>query len=374
MGILTIHRSMKSLFALLLLTHSANIAATELNFSKDQLEQRWADRIEKLLETDKLPLIDLQTSLKSEQIKQFIPDAFDVFDEIGIALMAADGYQRPKDGSKGYRWSNYILELVNDHPDYFIPTTNGGTNSNWLKQKGEDERHYIDQLEHEVRSGRYRVMGELDFRHYMSSIQCSRGRNDRDNAIPLSSPNGHRLFALSAERGIPFSIHLEAEDRELTELERMLRQYPKAKVIVSHFGQLRHPEKQRRFTPRYVRHLLNSYPNLFFDLAIGHPNRQYQCAGPDNNRLLEGDTVIWMGSEGNQKKRVRTEYLAIFKEFDRRFVFASDYGGGRAPLTRHLREKVDNFRDIIRDLPEKARHQFAYRNAWRLLTGREWNR
>jgi hypothetical protein len=27
---------------------------------------------------------------------------------------------------------------------------------------------------------------------------------------------------------------------------------------------------------------------------------------------------------------------------------------------------------IIRDLPEAAKHNIAYRNAWHLLTGRAW--
>jgi len=27
---------------------------------------------------------------------------------------------------------------------------------------------------------------------------------------------------------------------------------------------------------------------------------------------------------------------------------------------------------IVRDLPETARHDIGYRNAWKLLTGRDW--
>jgi len=54
----------------------------------------------------------------------------------------------------------------------------------------------------------------------------------------------------------------------------MLAAYPKAKVIVAHFTHIRHPEKQRRFTPDYVRHLLSTYPNLYYDLANGHSNRK----------------------------------------------------------------------------------------------------
>jgi len=53
-------------------------------------------------------------------------------------------------------------------------------------------------------------------------------------------------------------------------------------------------------------------------------------------------------------------------------VVGTDYGGGRAPLPDYLNSKVENIRLILRDLPTAAKHDIAYRNAWKLLTGREW--
>lgn len=344
----------------------------ELKYSRGELEARWRARVQSLLDQGKLPKIDMETSIKAEQIADSIPGAFAAMDELGVALLAADGYQHPKDGSRGYRWSYYIRELVNRYPDRFIPTANGGTNPSWLAEK-DGKQHYIAQIENHVRAGVYAHMGELDFRHYMSSSQCRDGRRDRDNDIPMNSGNGHRIFQLSAQTGVPFAAHLEPEDAALDHLQEMLAAYPRAKLIVAHFGQLRHPEKQKRFTPDFVRGLLSRYRNLSYDLSTGHPNRRYRCSGASNQTTLIGDTALWQGGEGSQTDTLKGAWRSILSDFSERFVFATDYGGGRPPLGRFLRGKVANFDRIIRGLPEPAKHNIAYKNAWKLLTGKAWD-
>lgn len=350
----------------------AHAQTDELKLTRAVLEDRWRVRIQGFLDQGKLPLIDMESSLEQAQVDEFVPGVLDTFDELAIAVMVADGYQREKDGSQGYRWSNYILDLVNAHPDAFAPVANGGTNPNWLAEKGGKAKDFIDQMEAHIRTGTFASMGEFDFLHYMSSSQCKNNRTDRDSSIPLNGENGHRLFKLAAETGVPFSIHLEPEDRALDALEEMLASYPKAKVIIAHFGQIRHPEVQTRFTPAYVRHLLSTYPNLWYDLATGEPNRTYKCAGANNSDVLKGDTVLWKGSPGLQTAELHPDYKDILSTFSDRFVFATDYGGGRKALPAYLREKHENFMRIIKDLPIEAQHDIAYRNAWRLLTGRAW--
>lgn len=346
--------------------------AAELAFSRAQLTMKWRVRIQTLLDQGKLALIDMESSLQQQQVAEYIPEALKTFDDLGIAMMSADGYQDPKDGRKGYRWSRYVQGLVNDHPSHFIPTANGGTNPNWFKQKGGKATDYIDQMEAEIRTGRYFSMGELEFRHYMSSSQCKQGRVDRNVDIALDGENGHRVFALSADTGVAFVIHLEPEPQALAALEEMLGAYPGARVIVAHFGQVRHPEVQDGFTPDLVRRLLATYANLYYDLATGHPNRPYKCAGADNALVLRGDTVLWSGAPGHQSDVLQPAYQAILTDFSDRFVFATDYGGGRRPLPQFLKGKHENFMRIIRDLPKDAQHNIAYRNAWKLLTGKAW--
>ena len=367
---------MRSLAALCLCACLAATAAraddiVSLKYSRTELEAAWRTRIQSLLAKGKLPKIDMETSLGRDQAAEYLSAAFTAMDDLGVAMFAADGYQRPKDGSKGYRWSSYILDLVNRYPDRFVPTANGGTNPNWTKQKG-DGRSFTAQMETAIRSGAYFHMGELEFRHYMSSSQCRNWRLDRDVTVPMDSANGRRIFALSAETGVPFSAHLEPEDAALDALEKMLGEFPKAKVIVAHLGQVRHPEAETRFTPAYVRKLLTTYPNLYYDLSTGGPSRHYKCAGPHNSDEIYSDTVLWEGSGNSQSDTVTADWRAVLTDFSDRFVFASDYGGGRDALPGFLAERVANFNLIIRDLPDAAKRNIAYRNAWKLLTGRPW--
>ena len=348
---------------------TSNRFAQELKVQ--HLHAKWRARIQSLLDAGKLPKIDMETSWSEDAVRGYVPEIFPLLDELGIALIAADGRQRKADGSAGYRWSNYMSEAAEKYPDRFIPTTNGGTSPNWLEQK-DGTGSFIEQLEKQILTGRYALIGELDFRHYMSSHQCAAGSNGRDNSIPLTSANGHRVFRLSHDTGVPFVIHLEPEDEPLAQLEKMLDQYPKAIVVVAHFGQLRHPERQKGFTPQKVRSLFSRFPNLNWDLSTGWPNREYRCAGLNNDRILKGDTVLWAATALGQSDTVSPEWRAIFTEFHDRFVFATDFGSGRPPLQGFLRDKVVNFERIVRDLPREVQHAFAYKNAWRLLTGKPW--
>ena len=217
-----------------------------------------------------------------------------------------------------------------------------------------------------MRSGHYPIMGEYEFRHYMSSQQCKDNRTERDVDVPLDGANGHRLFRLSADTGIAFLIHNEPEDASLGGLEKMLMAYPKAKVIQAHFGQIRHPERETQFTPERVRRMLATHPNLYFDISTGAPGRRYRCA----DGIL--DVVLWRRDGESQMGKLIPAYKAILTEFSTRFVTGMDYGGGRSPLPEFIEARAKNARLIIRDLPDGARHDIAYRNAWKLLTGRDW--
>ena len=72
------------------------------------------------------------------------------------------------------------------------------------------------------------------------------------------------------------------------------------------------------------------------------------------------------------RDELEKKWKKILVEFSDRFVFATDYGGGRKPLDEYLTKKVNNFNNIIKDLPNEAKHKIAYKNAWYLLTGKNW--
>ena len=341
----------------------------QLKYSQAEIEDKWQVRIQSFLDKDVIPLIDLLSFLPREDSKPVIRWTKDIMDEDGVALISFAGYWAPKEpGSKGHRWDYFIHRLVNAEPDRFILTTNKGGNKNWWKQKSGRPRDYIEQLEQQVLGGDYPFIGQIEFRHYMSNAQCRAGKIHRDINIPLNGPNGHRVFKLSSVTSVPFSIHLEPEDSPLDALEEMLQVYPKAKVIVSHFGQIRHPDREQHFEPQLIEHLLMAYPNLYFDLSNGAPGRKYKC---DDLRVI--DTVIWdEDGRGGQTDRLKMDYKKILIKFSDRFVAGFDYGPSNRQSPNFLKRRIENIRLILRDLPDEAKHNIGYRNAWYLLTHKTW--
>ncbi len=342
----------------------------QLEYKQAEIEHKWKARIQSLLDEDMVPLIDLLSFLPRENSKPVIRWTKEIMDAEGVALISFAGYWAPKEsGGKGHRWDYFIHRVVNADPDRFILTTNKGGNKNWWNKKSGRSWDYIDQLEEQVLSGNYPFIGQIEFRHYRSNAQCKAGKVDRDIDIPIDGPLGHRVFQLSAASGIPFSIHLEPENSALTALQKMLQSYPKAKVIVSHFGQVRHPQKESKFGPKLVEQMLTDYPNLYFDLSTGEPGRVYKCG---DHRVL--DTVIWEGGRwGSQTDSLKKEYRDIFIRFSNRFVAGFDYGPANRQSADYLKQRIENMRRILHDLPDEAKHNIGYRNAWHLLTKNAWN-
>ena len=342
----------------------------KLKYTRQQIEGKWQARIQSFLDKGEIPLVDLLSFLPRENSGPVIRMTKQVMDKRAVALISFAGYEAPQEtGSRGHRWDYFPQRLANADPDYFILTTNKGSNKYWYSQKGGKLHHFVDQLEQQVRGGDYAFIGQIEFRHYPSNAQCKAGRAAKRNIdIPLNGNNGHRVFRLATETGVPVAIQLEPEDEPLAALEEMLAAYPKAKIILSHFGQIRHPEREKQFTPALVERLLNTYPNLYYDLSTGEPGRYYQCEG---HKVM--DTVIWQAdSSGGQRNTLQVEYKNLLIKYSNRFVVGFDFGAPNRQSDSYLESRIRNIRLILRDLPASAKHDIGYRNAWFLLTGRSW--
>lgn len=156
---------------------------------------------------------------------------------------------------------------------------------------------------------------------------------------------------------MPFQIHYEVEDDLLAPLEKMLKQYPKAKVIWCHYAQVRYIERASRYTPVYVDGLLRRFPNLYFDTAFGDAGSVYPLSNQRHAR-------VW-GDNG----RLRPEWRDIIVANPGRFLSALDLGGDRLDRIVEYDKKHRNF---LNQLPSETQHQVAYRSAWSLLFGEEF--
>lgn len=303
----------------------------------------WRRRILSILNRGRLPILDTQATYIEGRTN--IPRMIEYMDELDIAQIAfAPAFSATSAPS---------LDLYRNHPGHFIPTTNSGEFPRWWT----NPLAFVAGLRRDLESGMYFFMGEHEFRHYPSPEQVRAGRSDRDISVDISGPAGDALFALSAEFGVAFQIHYEIEDRLLAPLEAMLERHPQARVIWCHLAMIRYPERSSRYSPAYVRGLIERFPNLHFDLAVPDPNAIYQPSGARHSTLYTGG-------------RLDGKWAELFEQYPERFLAASDY---RPQVADEYPNQISRQRKLILDtLGERARHLIAYGNAWRLITGASW--
>ncbi|BCB26093.1 hypothetical protein SKTS_09790 [Sulfurimicrobium lacus] len=324
-------------------------ADDRVEFAK--LKSGYAQRLKKILAAGGLPYIDIESSCNSTKLD--VDHVAKNMDDLNIGLMALSADIGKGQFENGVRFDNLSQRLLASYPDRFIPVGNGGQ----APALTEATDAFVDAQEAAARGRQIMLLGEYEFRHYPSPRQVKRNELDRDADVPIDGPIGHRVFAMSEKTGMPLQIHYEIEDGLLAPLEKMLQQYPKARVIWCHLAQIRYIERASGYSPGYVETLIKRFPNLYFDTAFGDSGSIYPLSGQHHAR-------VW-ASDGNLK----AEWRDLIVAYPQRFVSALDLGGDRMSRIVEYDQKHRNF---LQRLPDETRHQVAYRSAWSLLFGEEF--
>jgi len=305
----------------------------------------WRRRINSILDRGRLPIIDMEaTYIEGTTSLSRMIDYMNTLDVAQIAFAAANA-----------QTSQPSLDLYLKYPEYFIPTTNSGEFPRWWR----DPAAFLDGIGNDLKSGDYVLMGEHEFRHYPSPEQVHANNRSRDISIDIGGPAGQALFSISEESGVAFQIHYEIEDALLGPLETMLERYPRAKVIWCHLGMIRYPNRASRYSPQYVDQLIGRFPGLHFDLAVPGPGNVYRPSGAEDSTIYKNGQLA-------------DAWKALLEKHPDRFIAASDY---RPPVEQDYPQLIGRQRSLILDaLSEPTQHQIAYGNAWRLITGRSWQR
>ncbi len=330
---------------------AARIGSAREGMDLLRLKAGYARRLKKILSSGGLPYIDIESSCNSTKVD--IDDVAESMDRLNIGLMALSADIGRGQFEKGVRYDNLSEKLIARYPTHFIAVGNGGQ----PPVLTETPDSFLDAQGEAARDGRIALLGEFEFRHYASPRQVKRGQLDRDVAIPIDGVTGHRLFSLSEKSGMPFQLHYEVEDALLAPLEKMLKQYPKAKVIWCHVGQVRYAERASRYSPAYVNDLLKRFPNLYFDTAFGDAYSVYPLSNQRHAR-------VW-GTNGG----LRPDWRDVLVANPGRFLSALDLGGDRM---EQIAEYDQKHRLFLKQLPLETQHQIAYRSAWSLLFGEEF--
>ncbi len=307
----------------------------EFNFLKSK--QGYLNRIQSIKKSGTIPIIDIESSYNPNN---FDPDSFvKAMNRSGIAQSCLS-LDPPRNKPA---WSDEGNQLAQKFPEHFIPTGNGGTIM-WAQTP----ETFLNENERYITKQKLPLMGEFEFRHYPSPRHVKRGVTDRNVSIPIDGVHGHRLFAFAEKTGIPFQIHYEIEDELLPPLEKMLSQYPNAKVIWCHLGQIRYSARSSIYSPEYLGALLNKHKNLYIDTAFGDSRSIYPLSGEPHARY-------WANQDAWNKLIISNPY---------RFLAALDLGGDRIDK---LDEWTGYLRHFLRLLPEKTAEIVAYKAAWKLL-------
>ena len=312
------------------------------------LKNNWRTRIKSILKSGVTPLIDVESS--------FNPGKFDLLDyakkmdTYGVALIAFSAQIGDNAYEKdGKVWHDAPRSLLSADAFRYVPVTTAAMFPAWIKEPVRFVNETIEKADKEA----YPLLGEFEFRHYLSPRQAKRKELDRDVNIPIDSEAGHLLFAYAQRSGKAFQIHYEKEDILFAPLEKMLQTYPKANVIWCHLAQVRYGDKAKQYSPSYVKTLIERYPNLYFDLAFGDKDSLYKPSG-------EYHATIWDRSSGSLKE----EWKQLIEAYPFRFLMAFDIGGDRHDA---LAEKVENARNILKSLSPKTQEIIAYKAFWKLV-------
>ena len=303
----------------------------------------WRRRIRSILNRQRLPIIDIEATYVAGRTN--IAQMIDNMNELDVAQIAF----APAFAATGQP----ALDLFSKYPDYFIPTTNSAEFPRWWS----DPLKFLSGVSEDLKTARYFLMGEYEFRHYPSPEQAAAGQTFRDISIPLDGPAGQALFRLSEDTGFAFQLHYEIEDQLMPILESMLARHPRVKVIWCHLAMIRYANRAKSYNPTYIGSLIERFRGLHFDLAVPDPRHVYQPSG-------ERDATLF--TEG----RLDEQWQALLEKYPERFFAASDY---RPPIEQFYKNNILRQRSLILDaLSERTRHMIAYGNAWRIITGEPW--
>ena len=304
-------------------------------------------RIEGMLKQGILPIIDTEFHFGDKVSPEAI---IKQMDKNGVALIWLAPILRVG--------SEESLRLNKKYPDRFVPTTMNGDSKKWHG----GNKKFLDKLEKQVRTGKYFAMGEFEARHYPSSV------NSRNVHTPVDSAGMQVVFQLSSETGIAFSLHHEAEDALLPELEKMLAKYPKAKVIWDHVGRNRNYQTWKTFrSADAVRDFLTKYPNLYFDFLPSRPGSKYKFDGTGYGKKGYVEGIMYDYSSA--KVKLAAEWKKVIEEFPDRFVIGSDANTGAGIAKFNKYDKVSYiYRDIIlKGLDKNVAEKIAYKNWLRVI-------
>lgn len=254
-----------------------------------------------------LPIIDLHFHFNEEwDIDAFVKE----MDALGVA----------KAGNAPFFFApdSLALDWARRYPDRFIPFAGKQAISGFIQSDGERAWTlqapavvaYLQQLEAALKAGQFKGIGEINNNHH--------------HDFPADSPLMQRFWSLSAKYRVPFNVHMDAREKRVTEMERLLASDRRSTWLWAHAGDAR---------PALLRRLLRVHPNFYLELS----GRAFDIMND-------------------------AEWKVLLDEFSDRFVLGTD-----AFNLQIFVVKIGRWRKVLKLLSPATARKLAHQNAERLL-------
>jgi hypothetical protein len=193
----------------------------------------------------------------------------------------------------------------------------------------------------------YVGVGEMKIKHFSyGGGPCS------EVDFPVDSRLVREVLRTVQEFDRPLLIHMEGAPGSRENLRRLLREFPKARLIWAH--------NCGRTHPKLIRDMLAEHPNLHCDIAnMGADTNGYGRPWP----RVESYTVLMV----DRDNVLNDDQRRLMNDFADRFLAGTDEAHTRGQQAGTMTRRLGGMRKILGQLEPEAAEKIAYRNAIRVF-------
>ena len=296
--------------------------------------------VQAFLDADRLPIIDMDVMLSPGADTSALVLAMD---RAGVALAAVTS-PRPET----------IQRAVKKHPSRLVPLTSSPDGDSWASP----DRAILRSTRRQLGAGDFGI-GRIRMDLGPGLNLSGKKRRAREAAIKKQKAAFEAILRLSAEIGAAVWLEMEPEDDGLGWLERQLRAYPGSAAVWNRTGYLPSPEKLPAYGQGLLRAVTLRRPNLYLILTQRPPGEPNIFPAPRPNLLFDPGG------------RFSQEWRAVLESRIAHFISGSSLEA--LEPAQYVRRHQNYSDGVLDNLTPPARRRLAYRNAWKLLTGSDWD-
>lgn len=231
-----------------------------------------------------------------------------------------------------------IIEWNKEHPTKIIPI---------MRTKGGDyeksSSKYFERMDEQNKYDAFKGIAEVLLFHNQKGDKAPLVK------VKMSDKRFKKVLEIDLQRDWPVVLHIEfaslkGEERTIfmSDMEELLKKYPKHPFMLIHMGQLEHDETRR---------LINTYPNIYF------------LTSHSDNITVDKSEQPWINMF--EKNDFKKEWRQLLESSPERFIFALD-NVWASHWEKDYNEKMNLWSGALSKIDRKSAELIAHGNAQRL--------